>query len=271
MASRLLVAGVGIPLLLILFLFCPVICVAIVVGFLSAIAAYELLATTGCVKHRGLIVTSAAMAFLVPFWFYFGENMAAAVGGILVYMIVVFAMAFKSREEISLGQLGACTMSAIAVPVMFSTLLMLSDMLPHNLYTMLPFFAAFGSDSFALFGGKLFGKHKLAPVLSPNKTVEGAVGGLVGGVVVCCAYAFITQLAAGVLPNYIALIFYGLVASAVSQFGDLAFSYIKRRSSIKDYGHLFLSHGGVLDRFDSVIFCAPFTVAFVQLLPLLRL
>lgn len=271
MTSRLLVAGVGIPLLLVLFLFCPVICVAIVVGFLVAIAAYELLYTTGCATNKSLIIVSALMAFAVPFWFYFGCNMAAAMVGILIYMIALFAIAFKSKDEISLGQLGACMMASVIVPVMFSSLLMLCDMLPHNIYTMLPFFASFGSDSFALFGGKLFGKHKLAPVLSPNKTVEGSVGGLFGGVFICCLYAFIAQLAAGVQPDYIALVIFGLAASAVSQFGDLAFSYIKRRSSIKDYGHLFLSHGGVLDRFDSVIFCAPFTIAFVQFLPLFRL
>ena len=271
MASRFLVAGVGIPLLLILFLFCPTICIAIVLGLLLAIAGYELLGATGYVKQRVMITASCVLAFLVPFWFYFGASLPAAMGGALVFVMVLFAVAFTSKEAVSLGQMGACVMAGAVVPAMLSSLLMLSDMLPHNIYTMLPFFAAFGSDAFALFGGKFFGKHKLAPVLSPNKTVEGSVSGVLGAAGVCVVYAIVVQLAVGLQVSYAAMIVYGLIASAVSQFGDLAFSYIKRKASIKDYGHLFLSHGGVLDRFDSVIFCAPFTVAFIQLLPLFHL
>lgn len=271
MASRFLVAGIGIPLLLVLFLVCPTICIAIVLGLLMAIASYELLAATGYVKQRVMVAASCVLAFLVPFWFYFGASLPAAMGGGLLFVMVLFAVAFKGKEPVSLGEISACVFAGGVIPAMLSSLLMLSDALPHNIYTMLPFVAAFGSDAFALFGGKFFGKHKLAPVLSPNKTVEGALGGLVGTVVICAAYGLVVQLAAGLEANYIGLMIYGLIASAVSQFGDLAFSYIKRRSGIKDYGHLFLSHGGVLDRFDSVIFCAPFTVAFIQLLPLFHL
>ena len=271
MASRFLVAGIGIPLLLFLFLFCPTICIAIVLGLLMAIAAYELLGATGYVKRKLMLAVSSVLAFSVPLWFYFGCSIPAAIGGALLFMIVLFAVAFASGETVSLGQIGACVLGAAVIPAMFSSMLLLCDMLEHNLYLLLPFVSAFTSDAFALFAGKAFGTHKLAPVLSPNKTVEGSIGGLAGSAVCCVLFVFGAGMVTGLKPDYFLAVIYGLLASVVSQFGDLAFSYIKRLSSIKDYGHLFLAHGGVLDRFDSVIFCAPFTVAFLQILPLFQL
>ena len=271
MATRLLVAGIGIPLMLILFLFCPTICVAIVLGVLTTIGAYELLKATGCVNHRVMIAAAMLTAFAVPFWYYAGCSMPAALGGLLLLMIALMDTAFKSQGKVSLHEISTSVMAGAVIPLMLCSLLLLCDLMPHNIYTMLPFFAAFGSDSAALFAGKFLGKHKLAPVLSPNKTVEGAIGGIFGAAALCSLYALIVQLATGIQPNYLAMVVFGLLGSVVSQFGDLAFSYIKRLYSIKDYGHLFLAHGGVLDRFDSVIFCAPFAVAFIQTIPLFQL
>ena len=135
----------------------------------------------------------------------------------------------------------------------------------------IPLVTAFTSDAFALFAGMLFGRHKLAPALSPKKTVEGAVGGLVGAVVCTMLYGVLIHTAFGVQANYLSLAVYGAVGSVFSQLGDLSFSYIKRQYQIKDFGNIFPGHGGVLDRFDSVIFCAPLIEVLCALLPAIKL
>ena len=123
---------------------------------------------------------------------------------------------------------------------------------------LLPLLAAWGADTCALFSGMLFGKHKLAPVVSPKKTVEGAVGGVVGGAVLVLIAAVIMKRTLDLeMPLWSAVVL-GAVGAVLGEIGDLSFSVIKRQTGIKDYGHIFPGHGGVLDRFDSVLFVAPF-------------
>ena len=121
----------------------------------------------------------------------------------------------------------------------------------------LAFFCASINDVFALFTGMCLGKHKLSPVLSPKKTVEGSIGGMAGNVVCGLIFAFVMDRAFGAGIGYGAMALLALLCGIVAQVGDLSFSLIKREFGIKDYGHLFLEHGGVLDRFDSVLFVAP--------------
>ena len=116
---------------------------------------------------------------------------------------------------------------------------------------LIPFLFSWVTDSFAYFTGRLFGKHKLIPQVSPKKTVEGAVGGFV-----CCAlttllYGLIVERCFHVAPNYLVLGISGLVIGAVSQIGDLMMSALKRQQGIKDFGWMLPGHGGLLDRFDS--------------------
>ena len=131
----------------------------------------------------------------------------------------------------------------------------------------MPLCIAFGSDTFALFAGMLCGKHKLAPRVSPKKTVEGAVGGLIGGVIGMTLMAVIGGMVLGdafLAPVHVLV--FGIVGSAVSQIGDLSFSVIKREFGVKDYGNLLPGHGGILDRFDSVTFVAPFVWLALQIM-----
>ena len=102
-----------------------------------------------------------------------------------------------------------------------------------------------------------FGKHKLAPVISPKKTVEGAAGGVLGATVLMLLVVYLFNTHAGLDIHYGAAALMGAVGAVIGQVGDLSFSIIKRQTGIKDYGHIFPGHGGVLDRFDSVIFVAP--------------
>ena len=135
-----------------------------------------------------------------------------------------------------------------------------------RLLVFVPLAISFGSDTFALFAGMLFGKHKLAPLVSPKKTIEGAVGGLVGGVIGMALMMFVGSWVihdAFMGPREVLL--FGILGSVVSQIGDLSFSVIKREFGVKDYGKLLPGHGGILDRFDSVTFVAPFVGLLLDL------
>lgn len=268
MASRLFVAVLGIPLLLAVLLLCPSVGISVAAGVLCAIAAYELLWMTGFLRRRVMLISSIAVAFAMPIWIYFDCNLVLGLVGLLIFSMILFGVAFASHEQVTVGELSGCYLAGLVIPAMFTALVLLTETGHNRVYLMMPFVASFCSDAAAYFVGRSLGRHKLAPVLSPNKTVEGSVGGMLGAMGGCVLFGAIMvwlHFAAG--AAFRPLMLYGILGSVVSQFGDLAFSYIKRQFQIKDYGHLFLSHGGVLDRFDSVIFCAPLTYAMVSVFP----
>ena len=136
-------------------------------------------------------------------------------------------------------------------------------------YILIPLVLCFGTDSAAYFIGCAIGKHKMAPVISPKKSWEGAIGGALGGIVLMFLYTLILDLAFGFEVRYGACILYGICGAVVCVLGDLAFSVIKRQSGIKDYGELLPGHGGVLDRFDSMTFVAPLAEALLLVIPLI--
>lgn len=119
-------------------------------------------------------------------------------------------------------------------------------------------FTALGTDIFAYFSGYLFGKHKLCPRISPKKTVEGAIGGILGSTILCLLFLqfFLPDLLIHGFPI-------GILGSVFGQIGDLTASSIKRKTAIKDFGKLIPGHGGVLDRIDSLLFTAPFIYYYI--------
>jgi phosphatidate cytidylyltransferase len=128
-----------------------------------------------------------------------------------------------------------------------------------NNFTWLVVLSAFATDIFAYFTGRAFGKHKLTPSLSPKKTVEGGIGGLIGSIVCCGLFGYFAA------PEYlIHCIILGALGGVVSQAGDLTASAIKRRLGLKDYGALIPGHGGLLDRIDSILFTAPLVYVYVS-------
>jgi phosphatidate cytidylyltransferase len=270
MLSRILVAIVGIPFLIAVLLLFPPIVLPVVLALLCAIAVHEALYATGAVRHKGIIGAAMVLALFIPFWLYFGGNILVGMCAVFLFWVALCMMTIASDQTVTFGQMGMAFVSGLIIPMLLSSFVLIADLEHEKFLILLPFVSAFTSDAFALFAGMAFGKHKLAPKLSPKKTVEGSVGGFAGSVLCCVAYGLLVQAVWGFQPNFPVLALYGLVASLVSQLGDLSFSYIKREFGIKDYGHLLPGHGGVLDRFDSVIFCAPFTYIMVVLLPFFR-
>lgn len=185
-------------------------------------------------------------------------------------------------NKVTFEKLAGMTVFSGCVIYCFYSFIHLKSMLPSATYgydavyfMILILGYAWGGDTVAYFVGRAFGKHKLAPVVSPNKTVEGAIGGVIGsmviGVLVSLAYIELFERVLPVTPvirrsYYIAIALLGIVASVLGIIGDLFASAVKRQCNIKDYGTIFPGHGGILDRFDSVLFVAPLVTLVVRVL-----
>ena len=125
--------------------------------------------------------------------------------------------------------------------------------------------AAWGTDTFAYSVGMRFGKHKLTPI-SPKKTIEGSIGGVIGAVIISLIYTYIINRTGSMEISYLSIAAIAIVLSILSQIGDLAASSIKRYTGIKDFGELIPGHGGMLDRIDSILFIAPFAYFLLNLI-----
>ena len=133
-------------------------------------------------------------------------------------------------------------------------------MTDYSILIWLVFITAFGTDVCAYFAGVTLGKHKLCPKISPKKSIEGSVGGILGSTVLSIVFACI--FAEELLVHCIVI---GVLGGVISQFGDLTASIFKRKMGIKDYGKLIPGHGGIMDRFDSVLFTGPMVFYYILL------
>lgn len=266
MLQRILVAVVGIPLLLFVLIIAPDWATAALLCALCAVGAHELLAAA-CPKDItrrwwGLSGILGVTVILHTYLTGIGETGAAALmawllAAFLVLLFVSVVVEFGTPRALAYRDVCTILMAGIAIPLAFGCLMRLRLMEHGGGLVMIPLVAAFCSDSAALFAGMALGKHKLAPRVSPKKTVEGAVGGLLGGMLGMVIFRIIFFLVTEVQLNIAWCLLLGLAGAVMGQLGDLSFSAIKRECGIKDYGRLLPGHGGVLDRFDSVIFASP--------------
>lgn len=268
MKQRILVAVVGVPLLLLVLVWAPDWATMALVMLLSVIGAHELMhAVCGAEKARrwwGLAGTMSVFAVISVAWSDEKYRVwgLALTGKLLLAAFIVLAFVcmvveYGKDNALSFTDMSAVFAAGLAVPLALSCLLRLRMMPYGGGMVLIPLVAAFCSDSAALFTGIACGKHKLAPQVSPKKTVEGAIGGLVGGMVGMVIFRIVFFFCTVHSLNILWCMLLGLVGAAMGQLGDLSFSAIKRQCGIKDYGRLLPGHGGVLDRFDSVIFAAP--------------
>lgn len=267
MKKRIVTAAILIPVLVLVALVAPKIVAAVVWGVLLMIGVYELLYTTGLVQHPRMVLYSALMAFATSLWSHYGANQGIALLGLLVFFILLFSELMANHVKISLEMITYCFFAGAIVPYLLSAIIRILAMASGRYLIAIPFVVAFLSDAGAYFAGSMLGKHKLAPVVSPNKTVEGVIGGLLSAMVGMLIYAVLLQLVFRFRVNYGAALLYGFLGSAVGVFGDLSFSIIKRLSGIKDFGTLIPGHGGFFDRFDSMVTVAPLMEALILLMP----
>ena len=268
MKTRIIAAAVLVPVLLLVTLVLPKIVAAILLGLLLTIGAYELLYRTGLVQRPRLVIYGAVMAFLVSMWSCAGALHPWFLLLCMGYFAALLSEMMMDHVKVRIEQLSMCILAGLLIPYMLTALIRILTMNIGKFLILMPFAVAFLSDAGAYFVGLKFGKHKLSPVVSPNKTIEGALGGIVTAMAAMLIYALVLDL----LPlrfhvNYGLALLYGLLGSLAGIFGDLCFSVIKRQTGIKDYGNLIPGHGGVLDRFDSLVMVAPLMEALLLLLP----
>lgn len=260
MVQRVAFGVIGFALVLLALFVFPPFLLELALAALGALATYELAGATRMVKNKSILTLCVTASFvfgilemraMAQLPAYFKEILPFAL------MILLFALVLKFHDKIQATEAIFGMFAALILPYFLLALSRIFQMQRGQFLVLMPLLAAWGSDTFALFAGMLFGKHKLAPIVSPKKTIEGAVGGIVGSVFCLLVFAYIMHGTVGFTLPYWAAIALGIFGSALGQVGDLSFSIIKRQTGIKDYGTIFPGHGGVLDRFDSVIFVAP--------------
>ena len=266
------IAAVGIPLVI----FSDSIIFSIALGIFSLMASFELLRALGADKRYAVSLPVYAVSLALPVLSHRSLVGEAEQGGYAVIMALVFfalllyfaGVLVFSAGSISFRDISASFLGAVYVTASFTCLSMLRYSARGVYLFGLVFVAAWVTDTFAYFTGRLIGRHKLAPTVSPKKTVEGSLGGTLFAVLAFLLYAFILERGFALSVNYFAFAASGLLLSVVSQIGDLFASQIKRECGIKDYSNLLPGHGGILDRFDSVLAVSVilFVISKLQLL-----
>ena len=199
------------------------------------------------IKPTNAILYIITILFLVPSW----QNIWSVLPVLLFILVagesILLIFGKKTVEDISVSIL-----TFVYITVALSSVIVVREASFDFIWYI--FIFAWATDTCAYFAGFAFGKHKLMPKVSPKKTIEGAIGGIIGCIIISTVYAYFVH------PEYILLIgVSALIGSVISQAGDLFASSFKRKLGVKDYGNLIPGHGGMLDRIDSIIFTAPFT------------
>lgn len=240
----------------------------------SVIGAIEMLNCIGTRNSLIIAVPSIAFAILCPivaYNFRYGVIFALTI----CYMLVMLMSLVFKNEKIKTEDVCTTFTMILYVAICFSSIVRLRYVTTETgvdtgesigqYFFLLIFVAAWITDTFAYFTGFFFGKHKLCPKISPKKTVEGSIGGTIFCVIAFIIYGIVVaKVHTEFRPNFIGLAVVGLCMSVLSQIGDLLASVIKRTYGVKDYGNLFPGHGGVLDRFDSVLILAPFLLLLIE-------
>lgn len=258
MKTRIISAVVGLAILVAVFYFFETVVLDIAVALLSAVAVYEMINAIGLAKDKTFAIACAA------FGAFFSSDYYRAFGSLTGFAefclaVALFIYVLKNHKVVKATDVAFAFMFTVVLPRAFSVLLLFRNQGTTTAY----FFAtmslaiAWLNDTCAYFSGYFFGKRKLCPDISPKKTVEGAIGGVIGDVLLCSVIALLFESFTDLSLNWLSVIIFMPIGAVLGILGDLAASIIKRQVGIKDYGKIMPGHGGVMDRFDSWIFIAP--------------
>ena len=274
MKTRVITAVVALIIFLPVLYFSDTAVFPIAMGLLAAVAGYEM---AGCAADEArpkwyIALPAAAFCFLVTLCSRIKDMFPelipqnAHVYTLIFVLCAAYLFYLMCVSVFAFGKIGASKILATATMSMFPAFAFYSfvKVRDYAVYDyLLILIAAWMTDTFAIFGGKLFGKKKLCPNLSPKKTVAGMISGVVGAVVGFLIYGIVVDLAFGSDINYVLRLALAVPASLIAQLGDLTASAVKRDFGVKDYGKVFPGHGGVMDRFDSVMFLSLATLLFI--------
>ncbi len=230
---------------------------------LSIVGIYEIYKTVGIEKTLiGIIGYIGCIFYYISIYFFEERYLAIFIIGFLLVLMATYVFTFPkySTEAALMAFFGV-----VYVAVLMSFMYQLRVSEGGKFTFWLIFISSWGCDTCAYLTGMICGKHKMAPVLSPKKTIEGAIGGVVGAALIGALYGHFVKDYVGIDNAVIGFAVICGVTGLVSMIGDLTASAIKRNYEIKDYGKLIPGHGGVLDRFDSIIFTSPIIFYFLDL------
>ncbi|MCL2227782.1 MAG: phosphatidate cytidylyltransferase [Oscillospiraceae bacterium] len=270
MKTRIIAAVIFVPLIFIVLVFLPAYVLTGVVAIICAVSAYELLHAIGGKLNDRVRIYAVLSSIIIPIGAYFEMVGMVFPAVLLVLMSLTFVEAivgFQTVRRVTFAQVMTAIFAGALIPLMLSSLISLKLMPNGHLLVLLPIISAFITDAGGYFTGMFIGKKNAFPLVSPKKTVEGCVGGLAAGTFSIIVFGVVVLFTTMNIVVFWALLLYGILGSVLSQLGDLAFSVIKREFDIKDYGRLIPGHGGMLDRFDSMIFAAPAMYLLVLLIP----
>lgn len=269
MKKRILSAIVLLPVFLIILLVLPKIVATVLFAVIAVIGTYELLHNTGLVKQPRLLVYAMIMAFYMGLWSgLWRGTYPITMLGIFAFTCLLCSELLISHGKTSFNSVAVAFVGGALIPYLITAPTRLLSWSIGRFSILIPFVIAFMSDSGAYFIGLKFGKHKLSPNISPKKTVEGLIGGVLGAVIGVMVYCLVVNKIFHLNVSYLNALVYGFWGSLGGVFGDLSFSAIKRQAQIKDYGNLIPGHGGILDRFDSLVVVAPLTEILMHIIPL---
>ena len=274
MKQRIITAAVLVLILFaaLFFYYTPVF--NVIVSIICMMATYEILHAYGLLKNLPLSIVNFTFSALVPF--FMTPMLSRYVMPItFVYVLAQFIVVIANSKQVQVSQVSTMFFTTFVASFAFSTIAYMKVVHPQHsmFYCFIMFIAAWITDTGAYFTGRFFGKHKMAPYISPHKTWEGAVGGVVfstlGAVIAGLIYQAIAAAGGSTVGiNFLLLAAAGLTASVIGELGDLSASCIKRQCGIKDFGSIMPGHGGILDRFDSLMFVAPYVFLVVKYFPI---
>ncbi len=277
MGVRILSALVGSAIAVVILIFHDTLVLNIAVSLISIIMLYELLKAAKCIKFSltciPAFVYTAASPFLLT-----GKPAQYRYPAMFVIILFIFATFIIQHKSLKYFRLMFIISAMLLISIAMGSLVLLNESGGEHglMYLIMGLCGAWLADSGAYFVGTFFGRHKLCPEVSPKKTIEGFVGGIaVTGLLfmlINFVYAkiFMNVSDHSVAVNYPEVCLLGMILAVVGTVGDLSASVLKRQCGIKDYGNIMPGHGGLMDRFDSVIFVAPCLYAFIQIFSIYR-
>jgi len=261
MKTRVITGIVGILLLIPVFIFSDTFVLNIAVALLSLFAVIELLKCTRISRILALLIPSLLYSVIFPVFFQSSYKYMYTFSMTYVFVMLVIGVVLSTK--ISTVKICTATLLTLFATNGLSSLIYLRGLSCGLYLLLLVFLGAWSTDVFGLLGGKFFGQHKLCPELSPKKTLEGAISSILACVIVFITYGIICDAFFKVDANIFNLALCGIIISVSGILGDLTASMIKRHFNIKDYSNILPGHGGIMDRFDSVIAIAPVLLLFV--------
>ncbi len=266
--KRIITAIVIIAIFVPILIFSHTIVFPLAVSVMGGIAAFEILYIRGLHKKLYLLIPSLALAMVCPLvsgtdWFeiFTSKSYNFLVVAFPSYMIYLLFVAVLFNRKVDFSDVTYLCVCISYVSLAMFSIPFIKERVPLG-YLLLIICPCF-TDIFAMYGGKLFGKKKLCPAVSQHKTVEGSIAGVLGSVVGALIYGAVRYFATDGNFKFLLLVVAGIGISVVGQFGDLVASLMKRSSGVKDFGNVFPGHGGIMDRFDSIL--AAFACAFIFL------